>query len=100
MHVLIVDDEVKLAATLKRGLEEQGHAVAVAHDGLTGLALAELGSFDVVVLDVLLPQLGGLDVARALRKRRIGVAILMLTARDTVDDRVAGLGAGAHACLV
>jgi DNA-binding response OmpR family regulator len=100
LHVLIVEDEVKLVATLKRGLEEQGHAVAVAYDGLTGLALAETGSFDVVVLDVLLPHLNGLGVARALRKRRIGVPIIMLTALDTIDDRVAGLDAGADDYLV
>jgi len=100
VHVLIVEDEVKLGATLKRGLEEQGNAVAVAYDGPTGLALAETGSFDVVVLDVLLPHLDGLGVARALRKRRIGTPIIMLTARDTIDDRVAGLDAGADDYLV
>jgi DNA-binding response OmpR family regulator len=95
MHVLIVEDEAKLAASLKRGLEEEGHAVSIAADGAEGLALAQISAFDVIVLDLMLPRLDGLAVARALRSRRVGTPLLILTARDTIDDRVAGLDAGA-----
>jgi DNA-binding response OmpR family regulator len=100
MHVLIVEDERKIATYIKRGLEEQGYAVDVAFTGREALDWAETVPFDVIVLDVLLPELDGIAVCSTLRKRGLRVPILMLTARDTIDDRVAGLDAGADDYLV
>lgn len=100
MRVLLVEDERKLAGVLKRGLEEHGYAVDVAYDGDEGLGLAELEPYDLIVLDVMLPQLDGLTVCRRLRAQRRNVPILMLTARDTIDDRVAGLDSGADDYLI
>jgi DNA-binding response OmpR family regulator len=101
MHILVIEDDTRLARVLKRLLEEDRHVVDVANDGETGLAIAEdAGGIDVVVLDVGLPDLSGLDVARRLRGKKSEVAILMLTARDTVGDRVNGLDAGADDYLV
>jgi DNA-binding response OmpR family regulator len=100
MRILVVEDEEKLAAVLKRGLEEGGYAVDVAHDGEEGLELAELEPYDLIVLDVMLPKLDGLAVARRLRSQRRQMPILMLTARDAVDHRVAGLDSGADDYLV
>jgi len=95
MHVLIVEDERQMAALLKKGLEEEGHQVVVAPTGPEGLASAADGEFDVMVLDVMLPGLDGLSVARQLRATRNRTPILILTARDTTADIVAGLDAGA-----
>ena len=100
MRILVVEDEHNLAGVLKRGLQEHGYAVDLAHDGEDGLAFAETGEHDLIILDVMLPGLGGFEVARILRARRLGTPILMLTARDTVDDRVAGLDSGADDYLV
>lgn len=100
MRVLIVEDEVKMAAFLKQGLEEQRYAVDVASDGEDGLHWALNFPFDVIILDVMLPTLDGMELCRVLRNRRIAVPILMLTARDTVDDRVMGLDCGADDYLV
>jgi DNA-binding response OmpR family regulator len=95
MRVLLIEDERRLAAVLKRGLEEENHTVSVAHDGRTGVELAELYEFDVVVLDVMLPVMDGHEVARRLRGSGRGTPIVMLTARDSTPDVVAGLDAGA-----
>jgi DNA-binding response OmpR family regulator len=100
MRVLVLEDEHKLAGVLKRGLQEHGYAVDVAYDGGAGLALAELEPYDLVVLDVMLPTLDGLTVRRRLRAAHRNLPVLMLTARDTVDDRVAGLDSGADDYLV
>ena len=100
MRVLIVEDDHRLASSLRRSLVEAGMAVDVAHDGDEGLAAALGTSFDVIVLDVMLPRLSGLEVTRQLRDRRMQSPILMLTGRDAVDDRVAGLDAGADDYLV
>jgi DNA-binding response OmpR family regulator len=101
MHLLVIEDDERLSRVLKRLLEEDRHVVDVAPDGDTGLAIAEeTAGIDVVVLDVGLPDMSGLDVARRLRRRKSEVAILMLTARDTVGDRVTGLDAGADDYLV
>lgn len=101
MHVLIVEDDDRLRRLLKRLLEEERHVVDVAADGEEGLALATgAEGFDVVILDIGLPDFSGLEVAKRLRRQRIDVAILMLTARDTVGDRVSGLDAGADDYLV
>jgi len=100
MRVLIVEDEPKMSAFLKQGLEEQRYAVDVAQNGEDGLHWALNFPFDVIILDVMLPGLDGMELCRILRNRRIAVPILMLTARDTVDDRVEGLDCGADDYLV
>jgi len=100
MRILIVEDERQMAEVLRRGLSEEGHAIDVAQTGPDGLAIATSDSFDVIILDVMLPGLSGLDVARRLRGARIRTPILMLTARDTNADVVAGLDAGADDYLV
>jgi DNA-binding response OmpR family regulator len=94
-RLLIVDDERKLADTLKRGLEDHGHAVDVAYGGEDGLAMARAAPYDLIVLDVMLPAIDGLTVCQRLRARAAAMPILMLTARDAIDDRVAGLDSGA-----
>ena len=102
MHLLIVEDDDRLRRLLRRLLEEQRHVVETAATGSDGLDLATSpgGGIDVVVLDVGLPDMSGLEVARRLRAAGSEVAILMLTARDTVGDRVSGLDAGADDYLV
>ena len=101
MHLLLVEDDERLARSLTRLLEEDRHVVDVAFDGETGLAIAEDGAgIEAVILDIGLPDISGLEVARRLRRKRSELAILMLTARDTVDDRVTGLDSGADDYLV
>ena len=100
MRVLVVEDEVKVAAFVRQALEEEGHAVDVAHDGDTGLQLAQAADYDLLVLDWLLPGRDGLAVCRALRGSGSLLPILMLTARDAVEDRIAGLDTGADDYLV
>lgn len=95
MHVLLVEDERKIAAYLKRGLEEQGYAVDAAFTGAEALDWVQAASFDLIILDIMLPEIDGLTVCRELRRRDCRAPILMLTARDRVEDRVAGLDAGA-----
>ena len=94
MRVLVVEDEIKMAALLKQGLEEQNHSVEVTHDGRTALELASDYEFDVIVLDVMLPRLDGFEVARRLRKSQRQTPILMLTARDAIPDVAHGLDVG------
>jgi len=100
MRVLIVEDERKISAYVKRGLEEQGYAVDAVYSGRDALDWAEAAPYDLIILDILLPELDGLSVCRELRRRGARMPILMLTARDSVDDRVAGLDAGADDYLV
>ena len=100
MRILVVEDERKISAYVKRGLEEQGYAVDAAYAGREALDWAEAAPYDVIVLDVLLPELDGFSVCRELRRRGVRTPILMLTARDTVDDRVTGLDAGADDYVV
>ena len=101
MHLLVVEDDERLSRALRRLLEEDRHVVDVAFDGETGLAIAEDGAgIEAVILDIGLPDISGLEVARRLRRKRSELAILMLTARDTVGDRVTGLDAGADDYLV
>ncbi|HZP26911.1 MAG TPA: response regulator transcription factor [Dehalococcoidia bacterium] len=95
MYLLLVEDERRLAQVVRRVLEEEGHTVDMAHDGEEGLAMAMEGSHDVIVLDVLLPGMNGTEVCRSLRKQRIDTPVLLLTALDTVPDRVRGLDSGA-----
>jgi DNA-binding response OmpR family regulator len=100
VRVLLVEDERRIAAYVKRGLEEQGYAVDNAYTGLEALAWAETVTFDHIVLDILLPEMDGLAVCRELRKRGCRSPILMLTARQAVEDRVEGLDAGADDYVV
>jgi len=95
VHVLVVEDEVKMVALLRRGLTEQGFAVDVAGSGEEGVAMAVATSYDAVVLDVMLPRIDGFEACRQLRVRGVWSPVLMLTARGTLEDRVAGLDGGA-----
>lgn len=100
MRILVVEDEQRIAAFVKRGLEEEHYAVDVAYDGQEALDWATAVDYDLIVLDVLLPQKDGFQVCRELRERGSQVPILMLTARDAVEDRVRGLDSGADDYLV
>jgi DNA-binding response OmpR family regulator len=100
MRVLIVEDDRRLAASLRRSLIESRMSVDVMHDGDDGLAAATATPYDVIVLDLMLPRLNGFDLTRRLRERSVDTPILILTGRDAVDDRVAGLEAGADDYLV
>ena len=101
MHLLLVEDDERLRRLLKRLLEEQRHLVEAAPTGREGLELAsDRDGIDIVILDIGLPDINGIEVARAIRRRGLAVTILLLTARDTVTDRVVGLDAGADDYLV
>jgi DNA-binding response OmpR family regulator len=100
MRVLIAEDHPNVANYVKRALEEQGYAVDVARTGREALDWAEVVPFDLIVLDIMLPEVNGLTVCRRLRSQGNEAGILMLTARDTVDNRVTGLDAGADDYLV
>ena len=95
MKILVVEDEKGMAQVLRRGLEEESHVVSLAHDGVSALSLAQNAPYDLVLLDVMLPGINGLQVARKLREARENIPILMLTARDSVPDIVKGLDSGA-----
>jgi len=95
MRILIIEDESKIAAFLKRGLKEEGYAVDVAADGEQGYFLASTQDCDLIILDLMLPGLDGLDLCRKLRAEGNEARILVLTARDKVNDKVQGLNAGA-----
>jgi DNA-binding response OmpR family regulator len=95
MHVLIVEDEKKMAELLKKGLEEENHSVSLAFDGRDALEMAQALEYDAIVLDLMLPGIDGFEVARRLRKGGNKTPILVLTARDTVPDVVKGLDIGA-----
>ncbi len=100
MHILIVEDEQRLARLLRRVLTEERHTVDAVHDGDTGLELAKRNTYDLVILDLMLPGMDGLELCRRLRASGVRVPILMLTARGAVEDRVAGLNAGADDYLI
>ena len=100
MRILVVEDEHKISMYVKRGLEEQGYAVDAAYNGADALDWAVAAPYDLIILDILLPKMDGLSVCEELRKRGDATPILMLTARDALDDRVAGLDAGADDYLV
>ncbi|MCP9484250.1 MAG: response regulator transcription factor [Gaiellaceae bacterium MAG52_C11] len=95
MRALIVEDDVKLAALLRRGLVEEGHVADVAATGDDALWMAGATDYDAIVLDVMLPGIDGFEVCRRLRRSEVWSPVLMLTARDAVEDRVEGLDAGA-----
>jgi DNA-binding response OmpR family regulator len=95
MRILLIEDDARIARFVKRGLDAERHQVEVAADAEEGLEMARLGPFDIILLDVVLPRSNGIQVCRDLRGRRIQTPILMLSARDSVDDRVLGLQSGA-----
>lgn len=95
MKILVVEDEIKVANFLKKGLEQEYHTVDVANDGKKGLDFSLTQEYDLIVLDIMLPLLDGISVLQELRKIKIETPVLMLTAKGTVDDKVSGLDAGA-----
>jgi len=95
MHILLVEDDARIAAFIAQGLEESGYTVAVARDGEEGFLDGRLNDYDLIVLDVMLPKLDGFEVARQLRAARKATPILMLTARDSEQDKIQGLDIGA-----
>ena len=95
MQVLIVEDDVRLAQALAHILAENGYQTDVVHDGASGLAYAECGDYDVIILDVMLPKMDGFAVVAQLRRKSISVPVLLLTARDAVPDKITGLDSGA-----
>jgi len=100
MRILVVEDEAKTADYLKRGLEESGYRVEVARNGVDGKHLIEEETFDLVILDVMLPGLDGWQLVQVVRKRSTHTPVLFLTARDAVEDRVRGLELGADDYLI
>ncbi len=99
-HILLVEDEVKLARFIELELTSEGYQVSVAHDGMTGLTLAREATLDLAILDWMLPGLSGIELCRRLRSTGSKVPVILLTAKDEVGDRVAGLDAGADDYVV
>ena len=95
MWILVVEDDIPMGELLRQGLEEANHSVALARDGLEGLHAARISNFDAVILDLMLPGIDGIEVARRLRECGLDTPILMLTARDAAADVIRGLDAGA-----
>ena len=100
MRILVVEDSRRLAGIIKRGLLEEGYAVDNAYDGEEAEYMAETTPFDVIILDIMLPKKDGVAVCRDLRGKNVNTPILMLTAKDSVEDKVAGLDSGADDYLV
>jgi len=95
VRILVVDDDVRLCAVIERGLREEGYAVDLSHDGEEGQYLAEVNDYDLILLDVMMPRADGITACSHLREQGLQTPILMLTARDAISDRVAGLDTGA-----
>jgi len=100
MRILLVEDEPQIADFIARGLSENGHSVDIARDGEEALEWPSAADFDIIVLDVMLPSIDGVEVCRTLRGQGLRTPILMLTARDAVEDRVRGLDSGADDYLI
>jgi DNA-binding response OmpR family regulator len=100
MRILVIEDEQKVAGFIRNGLEQEGYAVDVAHDGEEGTYQAENFDYDAVILDLMLPKVPGLQVLKKIRTRNLTVPVLILSAKGTVDEKVAGLDAGASDYLV
>jgi DNA-binding response OmpR family regulator len=96
VNILVVEDDLNLANVIKRGLTQSGHVIDLAHDGTNGMYLARESAYDSIVLDLTLPGIDGVALTRELRRDGIETPILMLTARDTVEDTIIGLDAGAN----
>jgi len=100
MRILLVEDNRRLSTSLKMSLEDDGYAVDAAYDGVEGQEFAEMTPYDLIILDIMLPRRDGWEVCRELRRQKLRTPILMLTARDAVEDRVKGLDSGADDYLV
>jgi DNA-binding response OmpR family regulator len=100
VRILVVEDNKRLSDSLRRTLEDDGYNIDTAYDGLDGEEMALMGNYDIIILDIMLPEKDGLAVCRDLRNKRINTPVLMLTARDALDDRVNGLDSGADDYLV
>ncbi len=100
MRILVVEDERRLCGIIKRGLLEEGYVVDVAYDGEEGEYMAGSAPYDLILLDIMLPKKNGVEICRDLRLKKVNTSIFMLTAKDTVEDRVKGLDAGADDYLV
>ena len=100
MRILVIEDNYRLNSSLASSLTHEGYSVDSAYDGQEGQDLAEMTAYDLIILDILMPKKDGLEVCRDLRRRRVHTPILLLTARDSVDDRVQGLDCGADDYLV
>jgi len=94
MRILVIEDEMKVANFIKKGLEEEHYAVDIAYDGETGLYLSEVNDYDLIVLDLMIPKINGMEVLRKIRENKNPVPILIVTAKDTADDIVKGLDSG------
>ena len=94
MRILVVEDEKKVASFIKKGLEEEHYAVDTAYDGETGLYMAEVNEYDLIVLDLMIPKIDGLEILRRIRASKNNVPVLVLTAKDSVEDIVKGLDSG------
>jgi DNA-binding response OmpR family regulator len=100
VKILIIEDEARIALLVQQGLEEQGHIAVVAYDGITGKKLALQNDYDLVISDIILPQLNGIEVCREIRQAKPELPIILLTALGTTDDKVEGFDAGADDYLV
>ena len=100
MRILVVDDDRRLCNIIKRGLLEETYAVDLAYDGEEGEYMAEINPYDLIILDIMMPRKDGIEVCRGLRSKRVNTPVLMLTAKDSIEDRVKGLDAGADDYLV
>lgn len=100
MRILIIEDDHKIANAIKRGLEQESFAVDVSYDGKDGVGSAQTFSYDLIILDRMLPEVDGIEICRILRKKNIHTPIIFLTAKDKINDRVDGLNAGADDYLV
>jgi DNA-binding response OmpR family regulator len=99
-QILLIEDEQRIADLIKRGLEEQGFAVTIAYDGLTGKKLALGNRYDIIITDIILPNINGIDLCKQIRNTKPDIPIIMLTALGTTDDKVEGFDAGADDYLV
>lgn len=95
MRILLVEDEKKMASFIERGLKEEGHAVDTAYDGKEGYEYASVNEYDLMILDVMLPHMSGVELCGKIRKQGIKAPVLMLTARDSIQDKITGLDSGA-----
>jgi len=100
MTILVVEDEIKISRFIKKGLEMEHYTVDLAYDGEEGLEKAEINNYDLIILDIMLPKMSGIEACKNIREKKIDTPIIMLTARDTVEDRINGLDAGADDYLI
>lgn len=100
MHILLIEDDQRLASIIKRGLEENDYQVSVAYEGKMGLKLALANSYSLIISDIVLPEINGIDICRKIRQVKPAIPLLMLTALGTTDDKVEGFDAGADDYLV